>query len=137
MKYLLDKGAGSNFVDPFGKTLLHIAAESGNEYFISYLAEKATTNLDVFDKWDQPPIELAIKKNQINSVILLAVLGSDINLKRQSKDTTPFEQAVLTNEYKLILNLVAFGGKITKQAKSRIMESRIDAKLKKLIVIFN
>lgn len=123
-------------MNALGQTLLHIAAEYGNEYLISYIAEKSNINLDICDLWDRTPLELAIKRNNVNSVILLAVLGSDINLKRDSRDT-PFEQALFTNEYKLILNLIALGGKITPEVKKRILSRRINSKIRKLLVLFN
>ena len=62
--FLTIKGLNLNATDPSGNTALHIAVEN-NSYDVAHFLINTGANIDIKNKYDETPLDIAIKKNRI------------------------------------------------------------------------
>jgi hypothetical protein len=135
IRYFIEKGADLTLVYS-GRNLMHLAAIYESNYLIAFLSEQGIVPLDDEDSSGRSPIELAIDFKNNSSAILLACLGSDLNVQKRNRMYTPCEKAVFHNDFNLILNFIANGGRISKEVQVEALSRCLDKKVKKIIVRF-
>jgi ankyrin repeat protein len=102
--------------NPFGWTLLHLAAYAGNAGTTELLIRKgADVNVRALSKFRNTPLQAALLTGQYATAKLLLEHGADA-LVRQAKGFTPMHEAALLGRADLIELLLAHGAEINSMA---------------------
>jgi hypothetical protein len=130
--------------DPYCKNkklegVVHIAAEAGFDYLLTYFAKDLGIRIDDKDSKNRSPLHLACMKGNYLSASFLVAWGADVKCVDTSGNS-PLHLAVLSHNYKLVRLLLIKGSNknLKNQLGKRpidIAESSIDKNLKKLLVL--
>eukprot|EP01006_Ploeotia_vitrea_P039101 TRINITY_DN66311_c5_g1_i1.p1 TRINITY_DN66311_c5_g1~~TRINITY_DN66311_c5_g1_i1.p1 ORF type:complete len:297 (-),score=167.92 TRINITY_DN66311_c5_g1_i1:14-904(-) len=89
----LDQGTSVNKRDENGLTLLHWAADRGQEAVVELLLSKYKAKVDVADNDGNTPLHCAALSDEVKCVELLVAAGSDVSIKNED-DETPADLAM-------------------------------------------
>lgn len=109
LRWLLSLNPNLDAVTASGLTLVHIAAEHGNDAVISALVEMGGCDLHQPTPKGVTPLHLAAKKDHASTIRLLVQLGARHIDARTAKGSTPFLRAVKNKSLKAIHALYQLG----------------------------
>uniref|UniRef100_A0AAY4BZ81 RHD domain-containing protein n=1 Tax=Denticeps clupeoides TaxID=299321 RepID=A0AAY4BZ81_9TELE len=113
---LLRAGADPSLLDKGGRTVVHLAAHSGDEVMLrlllSHLEERHSHLVNTADFAGLYPLHLAVRKGGERCLRLLVEGGAKINAQEHKSGFTSLHLAVRDNQFKLKadINLCNFGG---------------------------
>ncbi|OMJ72716.1 hypothetical protein SteCoe_28783 [Stentor coeruleus] len=117
VKKFVELGAETLVKNIYGQNPLHIAAECGFENILVYLCRELYMDFSSTDINGRTPLHIAALEGQINTGILLISWSDNLNLQ-DIEGFTPLHLAVLSQNYKLVRNL------IIRDADTKIKDSK-------------
>ncbi|TRY90545.1 hypothetical protein DNTS_002667 [Danionella cerebrum] len=110
VELLLRSGADSSLLDHNGRTVIHLAAHTGDESMLrvvlSLQGEDCSHLVNTADFSGQYPVHLAVKKDGEHCLRLLVEAGAKINMPEQKSGCTALHLAVKDNLLKVACNLI-------------------------------
>ncbi|MBA4386803.1 MAG: hypothetical protein C0404_02410 [Verrucomicrobia bacterium] len=108
MKFLLSKGASSDFRDEFGGRLIHVAAEGGDPNIVSFVLSIMKEVNEARTQDGFTPLHIAAFRGNSEAVEVLAANGADLNV-RCAAGSPPYIQALYMDHHKCADVLIAKG----------------------------